>query len=100
MNVRRRRRRDPALRSGSDPSRRQRASPEPTYILELLLRYQSQPIIESMVDDLFGPTGRHINPLNLKGPALSLLLGISGPPAVSERRAARPLGTRLHRQRR
>ena len=46
-------------------------------ILELLLRYQSQPIIESMVDDVFGPTGRHINPLNLKGPALSVLLGIS-----------------------
>ena len=34
-------------------------------IMELLLRYQSQPIIESMVDDVFGPTGRHINPLNL-----------------------------------
>ena len=46
-------------------------------ILELLLRYQSQPIIESMVDNVFGPTGRHINPLNLKGPALSVLLGIS-----------------------
>ena len=46
-------------------------------ILELLLRYQSQPIIESMVDDVFGPTARHINPLNLKGPALSVLLGIS-----------------------
>ena len=46
-------------------------------ILELLLRYQTQPIIESMVDDVFGSTGRHINPLNLKGPALSVLLGIS-----------------------
>ena len=46
-------------------------------ILELLLRYQTQPIIESMVDDVFGSTGRHLNPLNLKGPALSVLLGIS-----------------------
>ena len=46
-------------------------------ILELLLRYQTQPIIESMVDDVFGRTGRNINPLNLKGRALSALLGIS-----------------------
>ena len=46
-------------------------------ILELLLRYQTQPIIESMVDDVFGRTGRNINPLNLKGPALPALLGVS-----------------------
>ena len=46
-------------------------------ILELLLRYQTQPIIESMVDDVFGQTVRTINPLNLKGPALSALLGVS-----------------------
>ena len=31
-------------------------------ILELLLRYQTQPVIESMVDDVFGRTGRNINP--------------------------------------
>ena len=30
-----------------------------------------------MVDDVFGRTGRNINPLNLKGRALSALLGIS-----------------------
>ena len=46
-------------------------------ILELLLRYQTQPIIESMVDDVFGRTGRNINALNLRGRALSALLGIS-----------------------
>ena len=46
-------------------------------ILELLLRYRTQPIIESMVDDVFGSNGRHINPLNLKGPALPMLLGVS-----------------------
>ena len=46
-------------------------------ILELLLRYQTQPIIESMVDDVFGSTGRNVNPLNLKGRALSVLLDIS-----------------------
>ena len=41
------------------------------------MRYQTQPIIESMVDDVFGRTGRNINALNLKGRALSALLGIS-----------------------
>ena len=46
-------------------------------ILELLLRYRTQPIIESMVDDVFGLNGRHLNPLNLKGPALPMLLGVS-----------------------
>lgn len=46
-------------------------------ILELLLRYQTQPIIESMVDDVFGRAGRNINALNLRGRALSALLGIS-----------------------
>ena len=43
-------------------------------ILELLLRYQTQPIIESMVDDVFGRLTRRMNPLNLKGPALPALL--------------------------
>lgn len=46
-------------------------------ILELLLRYRTQPTIESMVDDVFGLNGRHLNPLNLKGPALPMLLGVS-----------------------
>ena len=46
-------------------------------ILELLLRYQTQPIIESMVDDVFGRTGRNINALNLRGRALPALLGVS-----------------------
>ena len=72
-------------------------------ILELLLRYQTQPIIESMVDDVFGRTGRNINALNLRGRAVSALLGVSvgtvhrrfanGAPLVSS-------GLRLHRQRR
>ena len=46
-------------------------------ILELLLRYQTQPIIESMVDDVFGRLTRRMNPLNLKGPALPALLGVT-----------------------
>ena len=46
-------------------------------ILELLLRYRTQPIIESMVDDVFGLNCRLLNPLNLKRPALPMLLGVS-----------------------
>ena len=46
-------------------------------ILELLLRYRTQPIIESMVDDIFGRATRCITPFNLKGLALPALLGAS-----------------------
>ena len=60
-------------------------------IIELLLRYQTQPIIESMVDEVFGRTGRHINPLNLKGSALSVLLGISANTVHSRFRNDAPL---------
>ena len=60
-------------------------------IIELLLRYQTQPIIESMVDDVFGRTGRHINPLNIKGSALSVLLGISANTVHSRFRNDAPL---------
>lgn len=45
-------------------------------ILELLLRYQTQPVIESMIDDIFGRSRRE-RALNLKGPALTALLGKS-----------------------
>ena len=47
-------------------------------ILELLLRYQTRPIIESMVDDVFGPAGRRFQKtINLNHPSLSVLLGVS-----------------------
>ena len=46
-------------------------------ILELLLRYETQPTIESMVDNVFALVGRTNSPFNLKGCALSVLLGIS-----------------------
>ena len=46
-------------------------------ILELLLRYRTQPIIESMVDDIFGRATRCMTPFNLKGLALPSLLGAS-----------------------
>ena len=38
-------------------------------ILELMLRYHTQPMIESMIDDVFGHTSFRGSPLNLKGPA-------------------------------
>ena len=46
-------------------------------ILELLLRYRTQPIIESMVDDIFGRATRCITPFNLRGLALPALLNAS-----------------------
>ena len=53
-------------------------------ILELLLRYSTQPIIESMVDDIFGRATRCMTPFNLKGRALPALLGAS-PSAIHGR---------------
>ena len=46
-------------------------------ILELLLRYHTQPIIESMVDNVFLCNIRRANPLNLRTRTLPLLLGVS-----------------------
>ena len=53
-------------------------------ILELLLRYQTQPAIESMVDDVFGGGLRRSYPLNLGGPAIPMLLGVA--PSTVDRR--------------
>ena len=50
-------------------------------ILEILLRYRSHPVVESMVDSVF-EGGRHYRRLtkifNVRGPALPCFLGISG----------------------
>jgi len=46
-------------------------------ILELLLRYHTQPVIESMVDSVFLCNVRRASPLNLGMRTLPLLLGIS-----------------------
>ena len=46
-------------------------------ILELLLRYQTQSVIESMVDEVFGCGLRSPNALNLRGPAIPMLLGVT-----------------------
>ncbi len=55
-------------------------------ILEVLLRYQTQPVIESMVDDIFGRASRRVAPLNVRGAAIPSLLGVS-PGAVYRRLA-------------
>ena len=45
-------------------------------LLELVLRYQTQPVIESMIDDVFR-SSRRFTPLNVQNPALPALLGVS-----------------------
>ena len=47
-------------------------------ILELLLRYRTQPVIESMLDDVFGGGRiRAMNVMNVRSPALPAVLGLS-----------------------
>ena len=41
-------------------------SPTDVDILELLLRYQTQPVIESLVDEIFLRVGRRTMPLNVR----------------------------------
>ena len=59
-------------------------------ILELLLRNQSQPIIECMVSDVFCRS-RLSGALNLRGPALSVLLGKSAHTVQSRFGTDKPL---------
>ena len=59
-------------------------------ILELLLRYQTQPVIESMIDDVFRST-RRFTPLNVQGPALPALLGLSANAVQARLQADAPL---------
>ncbi len=60
-------------------------------ILDLMLRYHTQPMIESTIDDVFGHTSFRGSPLNLKGPALSALLGVSANAILRRFRADAPL---------
>ena len=46
-------------------------------ILELLLRYRTQPFVESAIDDIFLTVSRHHHTFNLKGRALLFALGLS-----------------------
>ena len=59
-------------------------------ILELMLRYHTQPIIESMIDDVFGHSFSG-SPFNLKGPVLPALLGESANALLRRLRADAPL---------
>ena len=52
-------------------------SPTDIDILELLLRYQTQPLIESLIDDVFYRSTRRTSPLNVRGAAMPALLGVS-----------------------
>ncbi len=60
-------------------------------ILELMLRYQAQPIIESMIDSVFERYSFRSTPFNLKGPVLSALLGVSANAILGRLRADAPL---------
>ena len=59
-------------------------------VLELIFRYQTQPVIESMVDDVFRSSTR-FTPLNVQGPALPALLGMSANAVQARLRADAPL---------
>ena len=60
-------------------------------ILELMLRYQTQPIIESMIDSVLRRSSFGSNPFNLTGPALPALLGVSANAILGRLRADAPL---------
>ena len=59
-------------------------------LLELVLRYQTQPVIESMIDDVFRSSRRY-TPLNVQNPALPSLLGVSANTVQGRLRADSPL---------
>ena len=59
-------------------------------VLELAPSYQTQPVIESMVDDVFR-SSRRFTPLNVQGPALPALLGVSENTVQGRLRADAPL---------
>ena len=60
-------------------------------ILELMLRYHTQPVIESMIDGVFKHSFVRRTPFNLKGYALSALLGVSANTVLARLRADAPL---------
>ena len=59
-------------------------------VLELVLRYQTQPVIESMIDNVFR-SSRRFTPLNVQNPALPALLGVSANTVQARLRADAPL---------
>ena len=59
-------------------------------VLELVLRYQTQPVVESMIDDVFR-SSRRFTPLNVQNPALPALLGVSANTVQGRLRGDAPL---------
>ena len=59
-------------------------------LLELVLRYQTQPVIESMIDDVFRSSKR-FTPLNVQNPALPALLSVSANTVQGRLRGDAPL---------
>ncbi len=60
-------------------------------ILELLLRYQTHSVFESMIDDIFECPGRSTRPLNTGGWAMPLVLGLPANAVQSRLRNGAPL---------
>ena len=58
-------------------------------VLELLLRFETQPVIERMIEDVFTPS-RMSGALNLRGPTLFVLLGRSTKAVQSRFEADKP----------
>ena len=52
-------------------------TPTDTGILELLVRYNTHNVFESMIDDIFECPGQSTCPLNVRGRALPMALGLS-----------------------
>ena len=75
-------------------------TPTDVDILELLLRYQTQPVIEGMIEDIF-PLTRRIGALNLKGVGVGRAarqVGAHGAVSLRQRQAAAALGSGQYRQ--
>ena len=60
-------------------------------ILELLLRYETHAVFESMIDDIFGSSIMLKKALNLHGRAMSLILGLTANTVQSRLRDDAPL---------
>ena len=60
-------------------------------ILELLLRYETHGVFESMIDDIFECPGRSTRPLNAGGWAMPLVLGLPANAVQSRLRDGAPL---------
>ena len=60
-------------------------------ILELLLRYQTHSVFESMIDDIFECPGRSTRPLNTGGWAMPVVLGLPANAVQSRFRDGAPL---------